>query len=66
MVNDSFSSFIDHLMDIRNYCHRYGTIVDDASCEIAGYHDRITTYVIEGKRITISMHNGDVSGVTYR
>jgi hypothetical protein len=53
------------LLALRNYCNRYGVITSDARCEIAGNHDRITTYSIEGKRITISMHNGKISHVTY-
>jgi hypothetical protein len=56
----------DKLLDLRNYLHRYGNIVDDASCEIAGHHDRITTYAIEGKKITVGMHDGDVSSIIYR
>ena len=60
------NDFKQQLIELRNYVSRYGKIVDDASCEIGGNHDRITTYDIEGKRITISMHNGDVSQVIYR
>jgi hypothetical protein len=55
----------DKLLDLRNYVSRYGTILEDASCEIEGNHDRITTYAVDGQRITISMHNGEVSRVIY-
>lgn len=55
----------DKLLALRNHLHRYGDIVQDASCEIAGNHDRITTYKLEGKRVTVSMHNGEVSHISY-
>lgn len=58
-------SLADKLIELRNYVSRYGVIVDDASCEIGGNHDRITTYKIDGKKITISMHNGEVSLVKF-
>lgn len=54
------------LLDLRNYLHRYGDIVEDASCEIDGHHDRITTYKLDGKRFSVRMHDGEVSGIIYR
>ncbi len=59
-------NFEDALMVMRNYCVRYGEITNDAKCEINGNHDRITTFLIGGEKITISMHNGKVSGIIYR
>lgn len=59
------NDFKQQLIELRNHVSRYGTIIDDASCEIDGNHDRITTYKIDGKKITISMHNGDVSRITF-
>lgn len=56
----------DKLLELRNHLHRYGDILQDASCEIEGNHDRITTYKLEGKTVTIGMHNGEVSNIVYR
>jgi hypothetical protein len=59
-------SLAQKLLELQQYLAEHGEVVDHAECEIAGNRDSITSYRVEGRLISISMHNGAVAGVVTR
>lgn len=55
----------DKLLDVRNHCVRYGTIVEDRKWEIRGQHYRKTVFRIGNDVVDITMCNGEVERLNY-
>jgi hypothetical protein len=56
-------TLINKLNELHEYLKEYGEVSNHSECEIAGHTDTITSYRLEGKRISISTHDGEVTRI---